>query len=350
MQKRGFICIFVLGLALMLGACSSSGNSTSKMELSGSTSSDMADTAHSSAKSDAATNSNPAKESTATTVTAKDSKQLTSGFTNSEDKEGADKKLIYKAELSMRVKDYNKVQTEIRDQTGHAGGYIVQFSENQSDQQLGGNFIIKIPADGFTSFIDGVGKIKHESLEQNIEGQDVTEEYIDLESRLKAKMIMEERYTSFMKKATKTDELVKFANELGRIQEEIEQAKGRMRFIDNNVAYSTVTIHLFQREGTVNTVDSGKENTPLMERAKDALSGTLQVLSELLQWTVIVLSGAFPILILGAVLVGVIWRVRKARTQKRAVIREELRKDTSREAQDHAEANIEKDNNKDSES
>ncbi|WP_433943553.1 DUF4349 domain-containing protein [Paenibacillus sp. SN-8-1] len=337
MQKRGFICILVLGLSLMLGACSSS-------------SSDMESTGHSSAKSVAATDNNSAKVDTATTATAADSKQPASGFTNSGNKTGEDKKLIYKAELSIRVKDYRKVQTEVRAQIGQAGGYIVQFSENQNDEQLAGNFIIKIPAAGFTSFIDGIGKIKHESLEQNIEGQDVTEEYVDLESRLKAKMIMEERYTSFMKNATKTDELVKFANELGRIQEEIEQAKGRMRFIDNNVAYSTVTIHLSQSVGTAQTVDSGKENTPLVERAKDALSGTLHVLYLLLQWTVIVLSGALPILILGAVLAVVIWRVRKVRAERRAVTRAAIRKATSGEAQDHAVSKIEEVSSEESES
>ncbi|RUT28115.1 DUF4349 domain-containing protein [Paenibacillus zeisoli] len=348
MQKRGFICIFVLSLALMLGACSSSsGNSASSKEAIGGAASDMESTSHSSSISGADTNS-PAKEDTATA--AKDPKQAASGFTDSENKAGADKKLIYKAELSMRVKDYTKVQTEIRNQVGQAGGYIVQFSENQNDQQLGGSFIVKIPAAGFTSFIDGVGKIKHESLDQNIEGQDVTEEYIDLESRLKAKLIMEERYTSFMKKATKTDELVKFANELGRIQEEIEQAKGRMRYIDNNVAYSTVTIHLFQREGTAGNVDSGKEDTPLMEQAGNALSGTLHVLSLFLQGLVVVLAGAFPILVVGPVLGWVIWRVRKGRAKRRAVTRDALRKDISGKAMVDADSNSVEDNNKDSDS
>lgn len=349
MLKRGFMSILVLGLALMLGACSSSGSSSSSKELSGGAASDVQSSAHSSSVSGSDTNS-LAKEATADTTAANDSKQAASGFTDSENKAGADKKLIYKAELSMSVKDYMKVQAEIKNQVGQAGGYIVQFSENQSDQQLGGSFIIKIPAAGFTSFIERIGKIKHESLEQNIEGQDVTEEYIDLESRLKAKLIMEERYTSFMKKATKTDELVKFANELGRIQEEIEQAKGRMRFIDNNVAYSTVTIQLFQRDGADNTVDSGKEDTPLMEQAKEAISGTLHVLSLLLQWTVIVLAGAFPILILGAVLVTVIWRVRKVRAQRRAAKRNELREGTIGEAQDNADTNVVEDKNADSHS
>ncbi|USB32181.1 DUF4349 domain-containing protein [Paenibacillus sp. YPG26] len=345
MKKRGFICSLVLGLSLVLGACSSAGGSTAKMELSGSSSSDMKNAAQSTAGSAVDTNSVSAIDDAAAAATLTESKQPSSGFANSEIKAGADKKLIYKAELSMRVKDYRKVQTEIREHIAKAGGYIVQFSENQSDQQLGGNFVIKIPAAGFNSFIDGIGKIKHESMDQNIEGQDVTEEYIDLESRLKAKMIMEERYVSFMKKATKTDELVKFAKELGRIQEEIEQAKGRMRFIDNNVSYSTVTLHLYQREGMAGTVDSGKEDTPLGERAKDALAGTLHVLSQLLQWTVVVLSGAFPVLVLGAVLIAIIWSVRKARARRRAEARLALRNDTGRQAQENAELNMNDDSN-----
>ena len=62
---------------------------------------------------------------------------------------------------------------------------------------------MKVPANGFSSFIDRLENIAHESLQRSIEGQDVTEEYIDLESRLKAKQIMEEQYVAFMKKRPK---------------------------------------------------------------------------------------------------------------------------------------------------
>lgn len=168
------------------------------------------------------------------------------GFNSQDLSSGLNQKLMYKANIVMEIQDYGKAQSEVRNTVTLSGGYIVNFSETQSSSEKGGTFIVKVPANGFSSFIDRLENIAHESLQRSIEGQDVTEEYIDLESRLKAKQIMEEQYVAFMKKATKTTDLVAFANELERIQSEIEQMKGRMRYIDQNVSYSTVEIRLYE--------------------------------------------------------------------------------------------------------
>ncbi|MCA1295496.1 DUF4349 domain-containing protein [Paenibacillus sp. alder61] len=232
--------------------------------------------------------------------------------------EGLNKKLIYEANVTIEVEDFNRVQSEIRNLVTLTGGYIVEFSENQSDSERGGTFILKVPASGFSSFLDELEKLKSTSFQQSIRGQDVSEEYVDLESRLKVKQAMEARYLKFVNEATKTDELVKFANELERIQTEIEQIKGRMRFIDNHVAFSTVEIRVFQPlEDTVSKL--AKEQPPLLQRAEQALSGSLKVISMILQWIVIVLAGALPLILIAALIVAVYVPVRKKRRKSQHV-------------------------------
>ncbi|MFD2879453.1 DUF4349 domain-containing protein [Paenibacillus rhizoplanae] len=61
-----------------------------------------------------------------------------------------------------------------------------------------------MPAAGFSPFLNNLEKIKHEKLQRSIQGQDVSEEYVDLESRLKAKQMMETQYIDFMKKSDQT--------------------------------------------------------------------------------------------------------------------------------------------------
>lgn len=151
----------------------------------------------------------------------------------------------------MEVADYGAAQTEVRNMITLAGGYIIEFSENMSEYEQGGTFILKVPASGFSSFLNNLEKVKHEKLQRSIQGQDVSEEYVDLESRLKAKQMMETQYIDFMKKATKPADLVQFANQLGAIQEQIEQIKGRMRYIDQNVSFSTVELRLYQTEESI---------------------------------------------------------------------------------------------------
>lgn len=175
----------------------------------------------------------------------------TAGFSGVDVAAGLNKKLIYKANITMEVEDYGTAQSEVRNLVTLTGGYIIGFTENMSDYEKGGTFIMKVPAAGFSPFLDKLEQIKNEGIQRSIEGQDVSEEYVDLEARLKAKQLMEKQYIDFMSKATKSSDLVAFANELGAIQESIEHIKGRMRYIDQNVSFSTVELRLYQSDSGI---------------------------------------------------------------------------------------------------
>lgn len=238
-----------------------------------------------------------------------------SGFTGSDVVAGLNKKLIYRANLIMEVTDYAAAQTEVRNMVTLANGYIIEFTENMSEYEQGGTFILKVPASGFSSFLNSLEKVKHENLQRSIQGTDVSEEYVDLESRLKAKQLMENQYIEFMKKATKSSDLVSFANQLGAIQEEIERIKGRMRYIDQNVSFSTVELRLYQTdESVVNT--QKKEQGPLGERASDALQGSMNAISVMFQWLVVVVAGALPVLIVLGLIAGIVLFLRKQIKQR----------------------------------
>ncbi|WP_342421789.1 DUF4349 domain-containing protein [Paenibacillus sp. FSL E2-0178] len=236
---------------------------------------------------------------------AEQAADASAGFTGTDVVAGLNKKLIYKANLNMEVADYGAAQTEVRNMITLAGGYIIEFSENMSEYEQGGTFILKVPASGFSSFLNNLEKVKHEKLQRSIQGQDVSEEYVDLESRLKAKQMMETQYIDFMKKATKPADLVQFANQLGAIQEQIEQIKGRMRYIDQNVSFSTVELRLYQTEESIAVTQVTKQG-PLGERASEALQGSMKALSVMFQWLVVVLAAALPVLIVAAVVVAVV--------------------------------------------
>jgi hypothetical protein len=247
-------------------------------------------------------------------TTAENTGKIGAGFTGSDVVAGLNKKLIYRANLNMEVESYAKAQTEVRNMVTLAQGYIIEFNENMSEYEQGGTFIMKVPASGFSSFLGNLEKVKHEKLQRSIQGDDVSEEYVDLESRLKAKQLMESQYTEFMKKATKSADLVAFANQLGAIQEEIERIKGRMRYIDQNVSFSTVELRLYQTDASFD-VQKKAELDPLGTRASNALNGSLHALSVTFQWLVVILAGALPILI-GAALVLMIVLVYRRRRQR----------------------------------
>lgn len=220
--------------------------------------------------------------------------------------DAVNRKLIYKANLTMKVEDYGKAQSDIRDLVALAGGYIVQYSENENASEQGGSFVFKVPAQGFSSFLKDLDKLPRISIQRNIQGQDVSEEYVDLEARLKAKQVQEARFLEFMQKASKSDELVSFANELGKIQEEIERIKGRMRYIDQNVAFSTVELRLYQPLKGKGSAEETAQSS-LAVRAKEALSASVKAISTVVQALFVFAAGALPVAAVGAVVAAPVW-------------------------------------------
>ncbi|CAG7605676.1 hypothetical protein PAESOLCIP111_00833 [Paenibacillus solanacearum] len=232
------------------------------------------------------------------------------------------RKIIYKANLMMQVEKYQETAAKIQEAVTQSGAYILQFSENVATAEKSGTFVIKVPANGFQSLLSRLEQI-HPAMQKNMQGQDVTEEYVDLSSRLKAKQVVEERLISFMEKATKTDELVAFSAELGKVQEEIERIKGRMRYLEQNVAFSTIELRLAQKIGSAEVIGS-KDRGPLLNRAAAALNGSMTVLSVMIQWVVVFVASALPVLALLVVIGVPLWFARTNRKKKLSGIRKQL--------------------------
>jgi hypothetical protein len=237
--------------------------------------------------------------------------------------DGFNRKLIYKANLVMPVKDYPAAQTQLRDLVALSGAYILQFSESTNSGEKGGNFTIKVAANGFVSLLDGLEKISP-SYQRNVQGQDVTEEYVDLSSRLKAKQVVETRLLAFMDKATQTNDLLAFSNELSKVQGEIEQIKGRMRYLDQNVSYSTVELRMYQQTGSKSPFDPNK-GTALSDRLQNAWVASLNVLAVVLQGILVFLAAALPILLLAAIVLIPAFYYKRRRNQRLAETRNQLK-------------------------
>lgn len=241
----------------------------------------------------------------------------------SDEAAGFNRKLIYRANLVMPVDDYGKAQTALRDLVTLSGAYILQFSENANTGERGGTYTIKVAASGFVSLLDGLEKISP-SLQRNVQGQDVTEEYVDLSSRLKAKQLVETRLLGFMEKASKTDDLLAFSNELSKVQETIEQIKGRMRYLDQNVAYSTIEIRMYQQTDKKPLLPDPSKLS-LNERIQKAWNSSLNVLVAVLQGILVFLAAAFPIIVI-ALLIGIpIWVYRRKRNKQLEAMRNQLK-------------------------
>lgn len=316
-RKGSAWLVLLLAIALMtslLGGCSGESNNNAG---SNGASSEMADMKNVAASSDALSNAK-VKADTEVDREAGDAAQssgnsgntggggVLSGTSSSERSSMFNTKIIYTANLVMQVEEVADAAVELRNHIHMSEGYILEFKDTRHDGEIAASYTIKVPAEGFMSFLDRIAEIDNLSFEKSVSGKDVSEEYVDLESRLKSQLLVEERLLTMMEKATKADELLKFSNQLAAVQEIIEGIKGRLRYLDNNVAFSTIHLRIYQKDQKLASAVT-EEETTLGGKLNDALMGSTSALLKVLEGILIVLVAILPFLPIAALVIAVAW-------------------------------------------
>ncbi|MEH7414257.1 DUF4349 domain-containing protein [Neobacillus drentensis] len=212
--------------------------------------------------------------------------------------------VIYQAELELRVKSFENAVQSLEDKAQGYGGYIAESNvTSDGKEQVSGRLNLRIPQAHFQEFVNDAQGQAAEVLQRTINGQDVTEEYVDLESRLKSKQAVEERLLSFMKNAVKTEDLLKISADLASVQEEIEVIKGRMKYLENQTSFSTVNITLHERKVVIPNLEKDQLNT--WEKTQKQFMKSTNLLLAGLSGIVIFILGNLPILII-LVLLGIL--------------------------------------------
>ncbi|WML27636.1 DUF4349 domain-containing protein [Neobacillus sp. OS1-33] len=203
--------------------------------------------------------------------------------------------VIYQADLQLRVKKFDQTVRLLEEKVIKYGGYISESNvSKEGSEQVSGNMMIRIPQKHFQAFLHDAEGQAAEVLQRSITGQDVTEEYVDLESRLKSKRVVEERLTTFMKSAVKTEDLLKISADLGAVQEEIETIEGKMKYLKNQTSLSTINITLYEKTVVVPSLDKDKLNT--WEKTKKQFMKSINMLLVGLSGLVVFIVGNLPVL------------------------------------------------------
>jgi hypothetical protein len=234
----------------------------------------------------------------------------------SDSDESVDRMVIYKANLRMRVKNFENAQKEMEAKAKKYDGFMIgSTSYRDSNEQVSGSITLRVPQQHFQSFLHDAEGVAEEVLERNVNGQDVTEEYVDLESRLRAKRVVEERLLEFMKNAQKTEDLLKISNDLSVVQEEIEQVMGRMKFLENQSALSTITIDLYEKNVIIPNLEKDDLNT--WEKTKKQFVTSTNFLLGAFSSIFVFFIGNLPVFLLLAIfMVIVFYGIKKSSRRK----------------------------------
>ena len=165
------------------------------------------------------------------------------------------KKIIKSGDMTIEVADIKTAQEKIQNFVKNNKAYIQNERFSNAETQTTLSMEIRIPNQNFdnliNSFSDEIGSIS----EKNIRVQDVTEEYTDVSIRLKNKLAYLEKYRDLLKRSASTKDLLEIQEKIRGLEEEIESSEGRLRYIDDQVNYSTLNLTL-TKEKPRNTITS----------------------------------------------------------------------------------------------
>lgn len=233
--------------------------------------------------------------------------------------------VIRNADLSIVVKDPEASMTSVSRLAERLGGFVVSSNLYQSYTPSGqlvpeASVVIRVPAEKLDEALETIKADAVEVQSENQSGQDVTSEYVDLESQLKNLEAAEKQLTEIMQKAEKTEDVLNVFNQLTSIRGQIETIKGQMKYYEESAALSAITVRLVAEE-TVKPIEIAgwkPEGT-----LRDAIQNLIYFFQDFVDFLIWFVVNFLPKLLAIALVFGVpVWlivrAVRKANRRRKA--------------------------------
>lgn len=221
-------------------------------------------------------------------------------------------KIIRSAYISIQV-EKGSFQDKMLEMTiiAERNGGFVSDTESYSNPEgsiSSGRIAIRVPSEKFNSVVEEIKKIG-DVKSIGISGQDVTQEYVDLESRLRNYEAQEKVLLDLMAKSTDVSDSIEVQKELSYVQGEIEVIKGRMNYLDNMVSLSTIDINLYEPE-VVAPIEGGG----FINSVKRGAEGAVKVLNGIAFFFIAI----SPLLVLAGIVILIVWGSIRGRNKRRA--------------------------------
>lgn len=289
MKKAVALCLSVLLTVFLLIGCSSSATS--------------------------AGNHADAKAAASTAATETKAAGSTSAVTNTST---STRKIEKSAKLTIETLKYDKSTADFESLVAKYNGYIessnVQGKEiNSAESRRTATYTARIPADQLDSFLNGTTPIGN-ITEKSITGQDVTQNYVDTDAKLRTLKTEQNRLLDMMSKSSDMDTMLKIEQRLTEVQNEIEQLTSELKTMDSLVSFATVTVTI--TETAVLTPPAKPVEPTFWGQLGSTLSGSFHALVETFKAILVVLTAILPFVIVAAIALAVVLIVRRRGKKK----------------------------------
>ena len=245
----------------------------------------------------------------------------TAGDGQSEGPAAGERIVIKTANMSIAVEDPALDLDEVMQMAEEMGGFVVSSNLYYYTLESGievpqADVTIRVPSARFDEALTlikaGVGQV----LSEAVEGQDVTQDYTDLQSRLKNLEAAEAELQRIMEEATDTEDVLNVYNQLIYIREQIEVIQGRINYYETSAAFSAISVRIYADEAVQPLTIGGWEPAGVAKEAVQALINTLKSIADAAIWIVLYL---LPVALVIFLPLRLVWAgVKRLRKPKKA--------------------------------
>lgn len=299
MKRRTLSLMAVLLLAaLFFGACASGNKGASEQAAKGPATGAPAPPAM-----DSGSGQKPGENSAAEPVSSSAPLQM-------------NRKIILHAKVDVRIENADEAISTIRAAVNGSGGYV-QESRTEGTRQQGRKvtMIMRIPSGSYVSMMSLVASLGEKTSEYEWTN-DVTEEFLDLEARISTKEKHLTQLQALYARSGSIKEMMELEQEIARVTAELESMKGRMQFLSNQVAFSTITVGLYE-PGVPAPIQAPKT---VWDRMKLGFTSSFNGVINFIGNMAVALVSFIPVAVLlgifGGIVYGVYWLGRKVRDRQ----------------------------------
>ncbi len=237
------------------------------------------------------------------------------------------RKVIQTASLQLEVTDIRSAVEEAAGLVSDMGGFVAESSiRGREVGRRSGHMVLRVPQDQLDETLEdlrALGEVTGDELQT----QDVTEEYVDLEARIRNLKRQEDRLLELLGRADTVEEVLQVERELGRVRADVESLQGRLDYLRDRVDLATVRLSLTEVEKVTGVSPHGFQD--LWERSVESMIASVNRLLDQTADMVVWLFGALPMLIVLAVFILLLALILPRLWRKRPGKNPPFRKDSS---------------------
>ncbi len=224
-----------------------------------------------------------------------------------------EKRVIKNGSLRLKVESTEDSTEKIKEIAKKYKGEVANVNlYRQGKNGLGGNLTVKVPVDQFESAMKAIKAVGDQVLSESVSGNDVTEEYVDLQAQIKNKEAEEETFKKLLERSGKLEDVLNVTREIARVRGEIDRLKGRIKFMESQTDMSRIAVDLVEYEQVANTPIKWKPARVAQKALRNLVLNSQKAINGIIYFVIATL----PILTIIALVIFILYKVVKIAVKK----------------------------------